>query len=69
MADYQLPRSATSTVVKTSPEFNALVDQIRQQGFDPTYRRHAREFNLRHPNSFQTLTELECHPVAANPGG
>jgi NitT/TauT family transport system ATP-binding protein len=59
VADYQLPRGVTSTASKQSPEFVELVARIRREGFDPAYRRHVREFNLRHPDSFRTLTEDE----------
>jgi NitT/TauT family transport system ATP-binding protein len=59
VADHALPRRAMPTVVKSSPEFNDLVQQIRREGFDPAYLRHARDFNLRHPDAFQTLTPEE----------
>ncbi len=59
VGDHALPRRAMPTVVKSSPEFNALVLQIRQEGFDPAYLRHVREFNLKHPDAFQTLTPEE----------
>ena len=36
-----------------------LVRQIREEGFDPAHVRHARDFNLRHPDAFQTLTPEE----------
>jgi NitT/TauT family transport system ATP-binding protein len=59
VADHALPRRAMPTVVKSMPEFRELVTQIRREGFDPAYLRHAREFNLRHPDAFQTLTPDE----------
>jgi NitT/TauT family transport system ATP-binding protein len=59
VADYPLARRATSTVVKESAEFGRLIQKIRQEGFDPAYRQHVTDFNLRHPDSFQTLTEEE----------
>jgi NitT/TauT family transport system ATP-binding protein len=64
IADYQLPRSALSTDVKRSPEFAELVARIRREGFDPEYRRHVREFNLKHPHSFRTLTSDESRGEA-----
>jgi NitT/TauT family transport system ATP-binding protein len=59
VADYQLPRTAFATDVKSRPEFGELVARIRSEGFDPELRRHVREFNLRHPHSFRTLTPEE----------
>ena len=49
----------TSTKVKKSPEFLSLVSEIRRQGFDPTILHHIREFDLKHPDSFSTLTPEE----------
>jgi NitT/TauT family transport system ATP-binding protein len=57
--DKSLPRRAHATAVKSSPEFTELVREVRQAGFDPAYLRHVREFNLTHPDSFQTLTPDE----------
>jgi NitT/TauT family transport system ATP-binding protein len=59
VGDYALPNAAWSTKVKTSPEFLALVDTIRRIGFDPEAVRHVDEFNLNHPDAFQTLTYEE----------
>ena len=56
-ADYQLPRTVSGTAVKQTREFAELIACIRKEGFDPDFLRHAHEFNLRHPDSFQTLTE------------
>ncbi len=58
-ADYQLPRAASSTTSKQSSNFSELVNRIRREGFDPEYLQHAYEFNLSHPDSFQTLTPEE----------
>jgi len=60
VADYALPEAATSTKVKTSPAFVALVDEIRQTGFDPETLCHVRDFNLVHPDAFRTLAPEEC---------
>jgi len=57
--DKSLPRRAHATAVKASGEFIDLVRELRQAGFDPAYLRHVREFNLSHPDSFQTLTPDE----------
>ncbi len=59
MADYQLERKATSTVVKESEKFGKLIQQIRRDGFDPNYLQHATRFNLYHHDSFQTLCDEE----------
>lgn len=59
VADYKLLRRAESPNVKASAEFGQLIQQIRQEGFDPAYLQHVTKFNLKHPDSFQTLTEEE----------
>ena len=59
VADYELPSAVASTKVKHSPEFRDLVQEIRRVGFSPEQLRHVAEFNLRHPDSFQTLTGEE----------
>ena len=59
VADYELPSAASSTKVKSSPAFLDLMQEIRRVGFSPDQLRHVTEFNLRHPDSFQTLTPLE----------
>jgi NitT/TauT family transport system ATP-binding protein len=60
IADYQLPRSANATQVKRSEVFTSLVESIRNEGFNPELRRHVTAFNLKHPDSFRTLTIEEC---------
>jgi NitT/TauT family transport system ATP-binding protein len=59
VADYPLARRASSTVAKEQAEFGKFIQQVRQEGFDPGYRQHVSVFNLRHDDSFQTLTEEE----------
>jgi len=59
VADHALPRYMTSTAVKHSAEFSELIQQVREEGFNPEYLQHAREFNLTHPNAYQTLTDEE----------
>lgn len=59
VADYPLARSASSTVVKEQAEFGKLIQDIRREGFDPDYLQHVTSFNLRHSDSFQTLTPEE----------
>jgi NitT/TauT family transport system ATP-binding protein len=58
--DYLMPQSATSTDVKTNPVFQDLIESVRVEGFDPQVRQHVRNFNLKHPDSFQTLLSTEC---------
>jgi NitT/TauT family transport system ATP-binding protein len=55
VSDYPLPRRAFSTTVKQSADFSKLIRQIRLEGFDPKHRQRVTEFNLKHPDSFQTL--------------
>jgi len=59
IADHQLPRSINPTSVKLSAAFTTLVETIRQEGFNPEARKHVSEFNLKHPDSFRTLTAEE----------
>lgn len=59
VADYRLPRVAASTETKHATGFVELIERIRQEGFNPRHLQHAREFNLAHPDAFQTLTEYE----------
>ncbi|KJR40211.1 ABC-type nitrate/sulfonate/bicarbonate transport system, ATPase component [Candidatus Magnetoovum chiemensis] len=55
VADYPLQRIAQSTLAKSSAYYRDLIVQIRREGFEPQYLQHLEEFNLRHPDSFQTL--------------
>lgn len=59
VSDYQLPRVAASTATKHSAEFVALIERIRREGFSPDHLQHVHDFNLNHPDSFQTLTDHE----------
>jgi len=59
VGDYQLERKAASTAVKVTEEFNRLVQQIGHEGFDPLHLQHVKKFNLKHHDSFQTLTKEE----------
>lgn len=43
-----------STAAKYSEQFQDLLRQVRQDGFDPSYRQHVENFNLKHPHSFRT---------------
>jgi len=55
-----LPSAVNSTKVKRSAEFVSLAEEIRRCGFDREVLRHVTEFNLRHPDSFQTLSPEEA---------
>ena len=59
VSDYALPSVAFSTEIKTSDIFQELIRSIRAQGFDPSVLQHVRDFNLEHPDSFQTLLAKE----------
>jgi NitT/TauT family transport system ATP-binding protein len=61
VADYPLARKAASTTVKAQAEFGELIQRIRKSGFDPGYLQHVSEFDLRHEDSFQSLTPEESH--------
>jgi NitT/TauT family transport system ATP-binding protein len=56
VADYPLHPVGNSTKVKQDANFKAFIAQVREEGFDPNIRQHVRDFNLQHPDSFQTLT-------------
>lgn len=57
--DVALAKRVNATAVKDLPEFRGLIQQIRQDAFDPVHLQHVTHFNLKHPDSFQTLTEEE----------
>lgn len=59
VADHRLPRAANATDIKRDPDFLAMVEQVRREGFDPANRRHVDEFNLTHPHAFRTLAAGE----------
>jgi NitT/TauT family transport system ATP-binding protein len=60
VADHPLPKEANSTLVKVRVEFAEMLAQVRRDGFEPEYRKHVEEFNLRHPDSWRTLTPQEA---------
>jgi len=62
VCDYALPPVASSMEIKESKEFQELIYSVRQQGFNPKVLQHVKEFNLSHPDSFQTLLETEYRP-------
>jgi len=57
VSDYPLAFRASSTSVKESADFGALIQKIRRDGFDPEYLQHVTEFDLHHADSFLTLEE------------
>lgn len=59
VADHALTKVACPTTVKEDADFQALIHQVRAQGFDPSVLQHAKEFNLEHKDSYQTLTTAE----------
>jgi len=65
VGDYALPSAVNSTRVKKTAEFIALAEEIRRIGFDPDVLRHVTEFNLQHPDSFQTLEPEEARAARA----
>jgi NitT/TauT family transport system ATP-binding protein len=50
--DRKLP-GPSSTRVKYSPEFNVLLEEVKQRGFVKDYRQHISEFDLSHPDSWK----------------
>ena len=63
VADHALTRMASSMEVKESVEFQQLINAVRQEGFDPRVRQHVSEFNLKHPDSYQTLLLKEHNNI------
>lgn len=59
VADYDLPRFASATTIKNDPEFKTFIQGVRKEGFEPEHLQHAIEFNLKHADRFQTLTNEE----------
>lgn len=63
VADHPIRRHARSTNIKELAEFGELIQQIRREGFDPSYIQHVTKFNLNHLDSFRTLSEDELQEV------
>jgi len=59
VADHKLKDRAASTKYKETGDFGKLIAKIREDGFEAKYLQHATEFNLQHPDSFQTLHDIE----------
>lgn len=54
---------AASTRSKLDPRFTATVEFVRDRGFKSDHRQHVADFDLRHPDSFHTVSfeELRCN--------
>lgn len=59
VADYNIKEKASTTEAKQSANFGMLIAKIRREGFDPQYRKNVNDFDLMHPDSFQTLSDIE----------
>lgn len=59
VGDYLLAREAQSTLIKVSSQFSELIHEIRSVGFEPGCRQNVRDFNLKHKDSWRTLTKEE----------
>jgi len=59
VGDYLLDSKVKSTRFKKSKEFTELIDKVRSLGFNPENEQHARDFDLKHPDSYQTLEPYE----------
>jgi NitT/TauT family transport system ATP-binding protein len=55
VADYQISSAVSSTQVKSSSNFRSLIENVRNEGFNPEVLQHVKDFNLKHPDSFQTI--------------
>ncbi len=59
VADHALASAPSAMSIKDDPSFQSLIRDVRNEGFDPKLRQHVNEFNLRHPDSFRTVTAEE----------
>jgi len=59
VADHKLSTVTSSTEVKESAEFQALIHSVRNEGFNPDQLQHVSDFNLSHPDAYQTLLKTE----------
>jgi NitT/TauT family transport system ATP-binding protein len=50
--DVEIPWPHTSTDAKYTPEFTALLEEIRHEGLDPGFRQHINDFDLSHRDAF-----------------
>jgi NitT/TauT family transport system ATP-binding protein len=59
VADHPLPRFVSPTSIKNDETFKQFIRDVREQGFNPLYKQHSTEFDLKHIDKFQTLTNSE----------
>lgn len=59
VADYNVKDHALSANSKETAEFGQFLGQVRREGFSPEYRQNILDFNLKHPDSFQTISKNE----------
>ena len=59
VTDLRLGRGIKNLAIKQSEEFQEKILQIKQEGMDPEFLQHAKQFSLEHPDSFQTLSDAE----------
>ncbi len=63
ICDFDLSAQGLSTDVKRSQAFQNTIADIREHAFNPAILQHVSAFNLRHRDSFQTLTFEEHNRV------
>lgn len=51
------------TSFKSSPEISQLIEQVRQQGLDPSIARHIHDFDLSHADAYRTVDPEEWGPT------
>lgn len=59
--DRPLDRTIFRVSDKNTAEFRQTKDEIMRHGFSAEFLQHVDDFDLRHPNSFHTLTFQESH--------
>ena len=59
LLDEQLSSMALSTKTKATKEIGEFIQHVRSKIFDPKYVRSVTEFDLKHPDSFQTFSESD----------
>lgn len=57
VSDYNVKDHALAPSAKETPEFVQFIAQIRKEGFHTKYKQHILDFNLNHPDSFQTVED------------
>lgn len=62
VVDRALHKTPQSTHIKETVQFSKLLESVRQQGFNPEHLQHVKDFDLSHPESWNTLTQEEHSP-------